>query len=170
MGLTKRPKIQGQGHSNHFQTDPSALFPLLPFLDPNWIIWEPAEGKGRLSSWLRMEGFDVIGTDVLTGENFFEYEPFLSMHDAIVTNPPYSIKNGWLERCYDLGKPFALLLPYTAMEGHKRQALYRRFGVDTLYLKNRVKFTTPSGKKGGAWFPVMWLTWKLLPERIMFEE
>jgi hypothetical protein len=114
-----------------------------------------------------MEGREVVATDLSCGVDFFEMD---LRHDAIVTNPPYSIKDPWLERCYELGKPFALLLPLTALEGIKRQALYRKYGLDVLFLPRRVEFTTPSGKKGGAWFPVAWFTYKMLPERIIFAE
>lgn len=173
MSKSKRPSIQGQKHSDLFQTDPAALFPLLPFIPPIWRIWESAAGKGQLMRWLNeFEGRTCYGSDIIYGHDFLTQD-LGYQYDCIVTNPPYSIKTRWIKRCYELGKPFALLLPYTAMEGRDkepRQQLYMRYGVDLLFLKNRVKFTTPNGKKGGSWFPAMWLTWKILPERIMFEE
>ena len=36
--------------------------------------------------------------------------------DCIITNPPFSLKQEFLQRCYELGKPFALLLPLTTFE------------------------------------------------------
>lgn len=172
FGLDKRPKrIQPQTSgktSDLFQTDPAALEPLLPFLRPFKRIWEPAAGKGYLAMSLKFEGHDVTLTDIDRGFDFLDTEP--RDCDAIVTNPPYSIKDAWLERCYEIGKPFALLLPYTALEGQRRQNLYRRHGIDLLMLPRRVTFTTPSGKKGGAWFPVAWFTYKMLPERMIFSQ
>lgn len=174
MGETKRPSIQGQNHSDIFLTHPSALWPLLPYLNPQWRIWECACGVKRtpLLDWLGFfEGFNVVGTDKneYGGKDFLTTEPEGSW-DAIITNPPYSIKDQWIERCYDLGKPFALLLPYTALEGIKRQKMYRQNGLDLLFLPRRVVFETPNGTKGGAWFPVAWFTWKMLPERLIFAE
>lgn len=158
--------------SDNFYTDPAALWPLLPYLKPEWRIWEPACGleKKPLVSWLRMEGHPVIGTDlrIAPDHDFITHFIDPKAYDCIITNPPYSIKDRWIERCYELDKPFALLLPYTAMEGIKRQALYRKHGVDLLVLPKRVKFTTPSGKQGGAWFPCAWFTYKMLPERLIF--
>lgn len=176
MGKTKRPVNQGQNHSDFFLTDPSALWPLLPYLKKDWKIWECACGVKRqpLLDWLGyFEGYNIVGTDLneYGGIDFLTTEPS-NPWDAIVTNPPYSIKTQWIRRCYSLGKPFALLLPYTAMEGYynePRQQMYKEYGVDLLFLRNRVKFETPNGKKGGSWFPAMWLTWKMLPERIVFE-
>jgi hypothetical protein len=89
--------------------------------------------------------------------------------EAIVTNPPYSIKNEFIARAYELGKPFAFLVPYAALETPFRQGLYKKHGVQCLFLDHRINFETPSGQGSGSWFPVMWLTWKLLPKQLMFQ-
>lgn len=169
MGDSKRYKNQQQRHSDFFQTHPSALHPLMPYLNPDWRVMEPACGKGKLVGALRLHGFDVFATDIHAGRDFLTTGIPDSI-DCIITNPPYSIKDQWIERCYELGRPFALLMPYTALEGKRRQALFREHGIDLLFLPKRVDFTTPSGKKGGAWFPVAWFCWKILPERIIFSE
>ena len=173
MGKTKRIKQQTSAFtSDNFYTDPSALWPLLPYLDRKWKIWECACGdeKKPLLDWLGdFEGFSAMGTDIRGqgGTDFLTEDPSAPW-DCIITNPPYSIKDQWIERCYDLGKPFALLMPFTAMEGRERQRLYKKYGLDLLVLPKRVVFTTPSGKKGGAWFPCAWFTWQILPERLIF--
>src|SRR4030042_7036229 len=105
-----------QGSSNDFQTPARALKPLLPFLKKDWLIWECACGKGNLVNGLKEEGFNVIGTDL-----YYDYgnEPFRNflddtpskMFDCIITNPPFSLKDKFLERAYELEKPFAFLLP-----------------------------------------------------------
>jgi hypothetical protein len=38
-----------------------------------------------------------------------------------------------LRRCCESGKPFALLLPLTALEGQKRHELYRRYGLEVIF-------------------------------------
>jgi hypothetical protein len=50
----------------------------------------------------------------------------------------FSIKDRFLARFYALGKPFALLLPLTALEGTVRQKYYRAYGVQLLFLPKRV--------------------------------
>lgn len=47
--------------------------------------------------------------------NFFEYEP--QHYDLIITNPPYSFKDQFLKRAFELDKPFMMLLPITTLEG-----------------------------------------------------
>ena len=157
-----------QGSPNDFQTPPSALVPLLRYIPRDWIIWEPAAGRGNLVRYLRSIGYNVIGTDILSGRDFLSWQPSLRW-DVIITNPPYSLKNEFLERCYSLGKPFALLLPLTTFETARRQALFKKYGVQVLFLSKRVNFETPSGKGSGAWFAVAWFTWKLnLPGDMVF--
>ena len=105
------------------------------------------------------EGYNVIGSDILTGEDFLTWKP--EEFDCIVTNPPYSIKQKFLERCYKLGKPFALLLPLTTFETRKRQKLFRDNGVEVLFMPERINFEVPSGKKSSAWFATAWFCWGL---------
>jgi hypothetical protein len=66
-----------------------------------------------------------------------------------------------------LGRPWAMLMPLTTLEG-RRQELFRRHGVELLLLDRRVNFETPSGGGSGAWFPVAWFCWRLLPDRICY--
>jgi len=77
-------------------------------------------------------------------------------YDCIVTNPPYSKKDEFLERAYQIKKPFAFLLPLTALEGKKRMALFRENGLEIIFLPKRINFITPTGKGSGAWFAVAW--------------
>jgi len=77
---------------------------------------------------------------------------------CIITNPPYSLKDQFLARCYEHELPFALLLPVTALEGKKRQAMYKEHGMQLLVLPDRVNFHTPSGKGSGSWFHTDWFT------------
>ena len=142
------------------QTPPYAIDPLLPYLDTHWTIWEPAQGERLLVEALYDSGFnDVVGSDLLTGQNFFEFEP--PQWDALVTNPPFSLKYKWLERCYQLGKPFALLLPVETLGAKTAQDLFRQFGLNMIFMDKRVNFKMPNKgwEGGGAQFPVAWFTW-----------
>ena len=135
------PPISRNG-SDEFQTPPDALEPLLPYLRPVWTIWEPACGKGYLVEGLRQAGHEVIGTDQKTGNDFLTWQP--DDWHCIVTNPPFSLKNKFLQRAYSLGKPFAFLLPLTALESRRRQQLFRDHGVKVLLFDKRINFETPN--------------------------
>lgn len=69
--------------------------------------------KARIfSTWgdvLEENNFTVVNSHIEYGQDFFDYEP--KEWDVIISNPPYHNKRAFWERCLDLGKPFALLLP-----------------------------------------------------------
>lgn len=180
MKSIKPPKAAGR--SDIFQTHEKDIAPLIPYLNgvpfvgrgvagnghkPK--IWECAAGQGNIVRYLRAQGFDVDGTDIESGFDFLDALCPIPDCDVIVTNPPYSVKDEWLARCYDIGKPFALLLPITALGEQKRVKMFKKEGIQILLPKARPTFTTPSGKEGGSWFYTAWFCWRLLPETICYE-
>lgn len=168
--MGKKLKIQMNGRSDEFGTPIEALEILLPYLNKNWTIWECSWGKGILAKHLKEKGFRVIGElfkDFLNEDLELNKDGF----DCIITNPPYSKKEEFLKRCYELEKPFALLMPLSALEGKKRGELYRQYGIQLIIPNKRFNFETPSGKGSGAWFQTAWFCWKLnLPNQLNFIE
>lgn len=160
-----------QGSRDDFQTPKEALDILIPFIPKQWTIWEPACGKGNIVNALQSKGFNVIGTDVIlpVHEGFNDFlTSELNKFECIITNPPYSKKEQFIKRCYELGKPFALLMPLTALESEKRQEHWRK-GLQLIIPNKRFNFETPSGKGSGAWFCTAWFTWGLnLPKDLNF--
>lgn len=145
--------------SNEFdrcQTPSYALDPILPYL--SGTVWECAAGEGSLSMALVKAGFKVVASDILRGQDFFRWQP--ESFDCIVTNPPYSSKFKWLEKCYQLNKPFALLLPVETIGANKAQRLFEKHGVEVVFMNRRINFKMPrKGLDGaGAWFPTAWFT------------
>lgn len=169
-----KPKISRKGDETKASgydtclTPPYALAPLYPYLPKDKVIWESAVGQGHLMRDMESNGYIVIGTDITSGHNFFEYAP--DIWDIQVTNPPYSLKFKWMQRSYDLGKPFALLLPVEAIGAKKAQLMMQKYGYEIMLLEQRVDFCMPSkGWEGaGAQFPVLWYCWQLLPDKNMF--
>ena len=151
-----KPPLTGKKFDD-FQTPAYALKPLFPFLRGDWVIWECAQGKGNLSSALRKAGYVVAGSDILTGQDFLNWQPNV-VWDCIVTNPPYSLKQKFIVRAYQMGKPFAFLLPLTTLETRARQALFERHGVEIILFDRRVNFEVPSQKESKSWFATAWFT------------
>jgi len=54
-----------------------------------------------------------------------------------------------------LGKPFALLMPLTTLEG-RRQNLLQVIGTEIILTTRRINFETPSGIGSGSWFSTAW--------------
>ena len=150
---------------DEYLTPEYAIKPLLPYIPKDRIIWEPTGVDSPITHFFRKHGYEVIETHIETGFNFLEDEPDFHF-DVIVTNPPYSKKTEFLKKAYKLGKPFALLLPLTALEGVERGKLFRKHGVELIVFDRRVEFMD----RGRVWFPVAWFCWKLLPEKIIFYE
>jgi hypothetical protein len=154
---------------DHFNTPEYAIRPLLPYLRNTQgkplSVWEPTDPEGRccITQELRRTGHKVFPTglpklDFLTQETRARY-------DVIVANPPYSLKDKFIARAYDLGVPFALLLPLTALEGVDRGSLFRRYGIEVLVLDRHVEYTGNS-----VWFNTSWFCHGLLPEQLIFAE
>ena len=142
--------------SDIFQTPNIAVDYLLPYIQKNHhVVWESACGNFMIKDYLIEKGYSVYGTDIIDGIDFFKYEPEFS-YDVQITNPPYSLKDDWLERSYKLGKPFALLLPVNSLHSVRRCKMFREYGLQLIIPPRRINFITPTGDGTGAWFPVIW--------------
>jgi hypothetical protein len=146
-------------HTNHshFDTPEAAIKPLAPFLPQDKVIWECTDtyGKSGITSGLRKLGFTVEAS----GKDQWDFiRDHVEGWDVIVTNPPFNQKDQFIQRCISYGKPWALLLPLTALEGQRRHALWSRIqeGFGLLVLDKRIEFTG-----GGVWFNTSWFTWGL---------
>lgn len=147
----KRRQKAASGRDD-FQTPPYAVAPLLPYLRRDWRIWEPAQGKGYMVNALRSHGLRVVGSDVKSGVDFLRYR--LERFDAVVTNPPYSLKREFVERCCDLRKPWALLLPLYSFESRWIHV----DGLQVIVPDRRVNYETPSDRESRADFLSLWFT------------
>lgn len=145
-----------------FYTPECVLTPLLDAMIGSYIIWEPCCGSGALVEPLMKTRHACLASDIVNGQDFINWEPEDGF-DCIITNPPYSRSDDFLERAYSLGKPFAFLLPISKLGGSRRENMYRQYGIEIIMLGRRVNFTTPTGKshKNGssATFEVAWFTW-----------
>lgn len=164
-------KMIGPNGSDYYQTPPQATALLTPYLKPDWVVWECAVGRGAIANVIEPVVKDVVGTDILEGFDFLNDTPDFEF-DCIVTNPPFSCKNDFLEKCYEYGKPFALLMPITALGSQARNYMFAEHGVSLIVPDRRVNYL-PFAHEGGdikahSWFGTAWFTWGLLPEQLMF--
>ena len=151
--------------NDELYTPEYAIKPLIKYLPKNIKIWECTDyGESNITKVLKNNGYEVISThkkdfDFLNDETDFEF-------DMIITNPPYSLKDEFIKKCYEWNKPFCLLLPITALEGKNRGELFRKYGIEVMVFDGRVEFM----KKKGNWFNTSWFCYKVLPEKLIFEE
>lgn len=150
-----------------------AIKPLLKYLPKNITIWECTDyGSSNITKVLQEENYKVITTHKKDFD-FLKETPDFDF-DMIITNPPYSLKDDFIKKCYEYNKPFALLLPITGLEGIKRGKMFRENGIELMVLDKRVEFMENMienyNKKSGNWFNTSWFCWKLLPKELIFEE
>lgn len=165
--MARKPKTNyaNQPERDRCQTPPYALQPLWSVL--NWpgqvkTIWEPCAGEGYLVAGMRLRGYAVIESDVLDGFDFLT-DTYTGPYDVIITNPPFSLKYKFLKRCYEIGKPFALLMPTDVIGAATAIKLFVAYGVEIIQVFPRVNYKMPNkGWDGqGAQFPSAWFTWGL---------
>jgi hypothetical protein len=144
------------GPNDEFYTPSIAVEMILPYI-PNHVtrIWEcTAIKESKIVEVLRDDGYTVIATHIDNGFDFLKHEP--ADYDLIVTNPPFSIKEDFLLRAFELKKPFMFLFPITTLEGVKRNKMFRENRIQLLIPDRRFNFSPE--KKSGAWFQTSWFT------------
>ena len=153
--------------NDELYTPKYAIKPLLKYLPKNVIIWECTDfGSSNITKVLKESGYTVISTnkkdfDFLNDMSDFDF-------DMIITNPPYSLKDEFLQKCYEYGKPFCLLLPITSLEGIERGKMFRNHGIELLVLDRRCNFIYENAKKSN-WFNTSWFCHKVLSDKLIFE-
>ena len=172
---TQAENLVGVSGRDLFQTPNYATQLIIPYI-PKHIkyVWEPACGQGKIAQVLRDEGYLVWATDIsqfpsvnFLTTNYVIPEP---ENTAIITNPPFSLKKKFYERCKKYGVCFALLIP----------ADYSSWIIDAvrdgcvkIIPTRRIDYITPSGKSGktgnSANFHSMWLTWGFVESKNVTE-
>lgn len=147
------------GSFDELYTPEIAVNMILPYIPKGSVIWEcTAIKESKIVKVLRENGFKVITSHINEEQNFFNYEP-KEHYDIIITNPPYSLKDNFLERAFQLNKSFMYLLPLTALEGDNRSKLYQKYGNIQLLIPNK-RFNFIEEKKG-SWFQTSWFCYKM---------
>tara|TARA_Y200000002_G_scaffold340424_1_gene310964 strand:- start:6951 stop:7448 length:498 start_codon:yes stop_codon:yes gene_type:complete len=149
-------------HSDECYTPKDALIPLLQYLDKKLTYYDCTSNiSSNIVDFLISNGFNCVSSK---GKDFL-VDDIPSGVDVVLTNPPYSKKDKFIQRCYDINKPFALLLPVSSIQGQKRGKLFDMYGVELLVLNKRIDFTG----KGSPHFGVAWFCKQILPNKIIFK-
>jgi len=136
--------------SDECYTPADQVIPLLEYLDKSKTYYEATSGiSSNVIEGFHKHGYNMVGSQ---GKNFFDCTSD-DVYDGIITNPPYSLKDKFIEHCYSLKKPFALFLPVASFQGGKRGQMFMDYGMSTLVYNHRVDFTGGGAPHfGNAWF------------------
>ena len=170
--IMKMDLMAGSGN-DEFYTPPYAIYPILEYLRPQSTIWCPFDTEDSFFVKIfKRKGFNVVATHIDNGENFFKIDP--PKCDYIISNPPYSLKTEILERLFEIGKPFAMLIGAVGIfENKKRFDLFRVNKFEVLYFDKRVRYfdkQTNLTSMTQPPFSSVYLCSKILPKQIVFKE
>lgn len=134
-----------------FQTPNYAIDLLIPFIPKNITnVWECAAGNRKISRRLEFAGYSVLSTDLKSVDLVEQYN-FISDKKrtinnpesfSIITNPPFSIKDLFIEKCFEYGVPFALLI--NADYSQWMIDLVSKRGCEKIIPTARISYLTPN--------------------------
>lgn len=112
-----------------------------------------------MANAIRQAGYKVIGTDISGGVDYLTAETPENV-DFIITNPPFSLAQEFIEKSLERGIPFAFLLKSQFWHAKKRYALfYAHPPTYVLPLTWRPDFLFKTRGKGSPLMDVMWVVW-----------
>lgn len=169
----KMDKVAGS-KNDEFYTPKYAIEPILKYIDKSKTIWCPFDNENSWFVKMFIEnGNKVIYSHIDDNKDFLNYEP-QEEYDYIISNPPYSIKAEVLERCFELNKPFALLLGVVGIfESKRRFNMFKENNFEIMYLNKRVAYFKNYEEQKPSLnppFSSVYICKNILPNRIVFEE
>ena len=158
--------------NDEFYTPYYAIKPILKYIKPNSTIWCPFDtADSFFVKAMELENHDVIFTHIDNNEDFFAIEA--PECDYIISNPPYSLKTEVLEKLFEIGKPFAMLLGVVGIfESQRRFNMFKDNDFEIMYMNLRVDYfksydeLKPSKNPP---FSSVYVCRDMLPDRIVFE-
>lgn len=94
--------------------------------------------------------------------------------DYIISNPPYSLKGDVIDRLFEIGKPFAMLVGVVGLfESQRRFNLFKSHEFEIMYLNKRVSYFKDYAEQRPSLnppFSSVYICSKMLPKTIVFEE
>lgn len=94
--------------------------------------------------------------------------------DYIISNPPYSLKGDVIDRLFEIGKPFAMLVGVVGLfESQRRFNLFKSHEFEIMYLNKRVSYFKDYAEQKPSLnppFSSVYICSKMLPRTIVFEE
>lgn len=173
MGLNKAYlKCDRSSSGDEVITPFYAVEPILEYIPKDKKVWCPFDKDwSAFVQLLKENGNEVVYSHIEEGKDFFTYEP--DDYDIIISNPPFSCKDKVLKRCYELEKPFMLLLPANSIQSKYRVELFAKYGLELLVYDLRVDYHTRGDlqhTRKGCHFGSVFYCKDMLPEKIIFKK
>jgi len=170
IGASNHTDKEREGN-DYYATEPKAVTLLMPLEDfSDMPVWECACGEGHLAKPMQDAGLEIYATDIID-RGFGGVCDFLSpeikqWHGHILTNPPFSLAQKFIEKGLDIvgdGHKVAMFLKLQFLESIGRKTLFERTPPRTVYVSRSRIACAKNGdfngllKSGGsavayAWF------------------
>jgi len=147
-GATRRP-------NDDYQTPPRAIDALLHHVRPFGRVLEPCRGSGNIYRALencRPRVTLLDWCELAEGRDFFDLEAPPRFYDWIVTNPPFSLAQEFIDRSLLLATNVVMLLRLNFLESEVRREWWQTRLPTAIYvLSQRPGFLDAAGNRiGGA--------------------
>jgi hypothetical protein len=114
--------IKGQKHNPYIEGKYASVNKNDVVFTPDWLakkvcemfpisgtVWEPCKGEGVFLKYLPA---GTLWSEITEGRNLYD---FVCKVDWIVTNPPYSDFNRFLDHCFSLADNIVIIVPQSKM-------------------------------------------------------
>ena len=168
---TTRERVQ----DDYYATPHQATEMLLDEVKFNGSFLEPCVGGGHIADVIKRYYPDehVCGSDLVDRgypntlvANFLEYDFLDQKFDNIVTNPPYSLAQEFLEKGMKVvndNAKIAMFLKIQFLEGVKRKEMFKNHPPKYIYVfskrQNPWRNGNPVDEKGKPWSSTMCFAW-----------
>lgn len=129
------------------------------------VVWEPACGSGNIAKHFQ----NCIATDIrknniyIYGETGIDFLKEYRKVDHIITNPPYSLAQKFVEHSLECatGK-VAMLCKLAFLEGKARYTLFQEHPIKVVYVFSKRLPLTKEGdtRKQSSMIPFAWFVWE----------
>lgn len=153
-----------KGGRDEYYTPRYAVLPIIKYLPKDAVIWCPFDTpNSEFVLALKANGFKVEHSHILTGQDFYNYEP--EHWDIIVSNPPFTGKADIFRRCISFNKPFVLLMACNWFNDSAPYRLFHDKDMELLMFNRRIQYNAEYRIP----FSSCYICHKILPKQIVFE-
>jgi hypothetical protein len=152
-----------------YDTPRVAVTALLKVEDLPARIWEPACGKGNIVLPLRQAGHEVVATDLNNRgcpdsvDRIDFLFPCNVPCDAIVTNPPFSLAQQFVEKALERAPIVAMLLRLAFYESERRKHILEGAGLARIHAFSRrlpmMHREGWEGRRANSGMAFCWMVW-----------
>lgn len=169
---TTRNRIENDYYATAYEST-KALMDVEQFNGNSYL--EPCVGGGHIAEMIKeyypnaqIYGYDLVDRGYKDTKvcNFLTYDFNGQTFDNVITNPPYSLAQEFLEKSMSVVKnngKVAMFLKIQFLEGAKRRKMFEKFPPKYIYVfskrQNPWRNGSPTDEKGKPWASTMCFAW-----------